>query len=253
MKISEQIVLVTGGARGLGLAITQTLINEGARVVVNYLNSHDKAKELEAKYPTQIFSYRADVTDSLQVQGLFDAAHQHFGESIHSVINNALVQFEFNGDARPKVADLEWNSMQDQFQGAVKAALNTTQIALPTMKSARFGRIVNIGTNLVQNPVVPYHDYTTAKSALLAFTRTCAHELGEFGINVNMLSGGLLQQTDASKSTPQDVFDYIAAVTPLRKVISPQEFAQAVMLFLSPYSSAITGQNLIVDGGLVKN
>ena len=134
MKINEQIVLVTGGARGLGLAITQTLINEGARVVVNYLNSHDKAKELEAKYPTQIFSYRADVTDSLQVQGLFDAAHQHFGESIHSVINNALVQFEFNGDARPKVADLEWNSMQDQFQGAVKAALNTTQIALPTMK-----------------------------------------------------------------------------------------------------------------------
>lgn len=253
MKINEQIVLVTGGARGLGLAITQTLINEGARVVVNYLNSYDKAKELESQYPDQVFSFAADVTDPLQVKQMFEAAHQHFGDSIHSIINNALVHFEFNGDARPKVADLDWQTMQDQFQGAVKAALNTTQTALPSMKAVRFGRIVNIGTNLVQNPVVPYHDYTTAKSALLAFTRTCAHELGEFGINVNMLSGGLLQQTDASKSTPQEVFDYIAAVTPLRKVISPEEFAEAVMIFLSPYSNAITGQNLVVDGGLVKN
>jgi 3-oxoacyl-[acyl-carrier protein] reductase len=134
----------------------------------------------------------------------------------------------------------------------VRAALNTTQAALTDMKTLKFGRIINIGTNLVQNPVVPYHDYTTAKSALLAFTRTSAHELGEFGINVNMLSGGLLQQTDASKATPDAVFDLIAASTPLRKVVTPAEFADAILMFLSPYSRAVTGQNLIVDGGLVK-
>lgn len=110
----------------------------------------------------------------------------------------------------------------------------------------------NIGTNLVQNPVVPYHDYTTAKAGLLAFTRTAAQDLGPYGIHVNMLSGGLLQQTDASQSTPNAVFDLIAASTPLRRVTTPEEFAAAVMMFLSPYARAVTGQNLMVDGGLVK-
>lgn len=252
MQIRDQIVLVTGGARGLGLAITRTLLAQGARVVVNYLNSAAAAEQLVQQYPEQVFAYQTDVTDKAQVQALFAAAKAHFGQAIHSVINNALINFEFNGDARPKVEDLTPAIMQQQFDGAVVAALNTTQAALEDMKTAGFGRIVNIGTNLVQNPVVPYHDYTTAKAALLAFTRTAAHDLGQYGINVNMLSGGLLQTTDASKATPDAVFDLIAASTPLRRVTTPEEFAAAIMMFLSPYSRAVTGQNLIVDGGLVK-
>lgn len=252
MKMNDQVVLVTGGARGLGLAITQALLAEGARVVVNYFNSAEAAQQLQKKYPQHVFAYQADVTQADQVNALFAAAKAHFKQPIHSVINNALVNFEFNGDARPKIAELNWQSMQSQLDGAVKAALHTTQAALEDMKLAKFGRIVNIGTNLVQNPVVPYHDYTTAKAALLAFTRTAAHELGEFGINVNMLSGGLLQTTDASKATPDFIFDLIASSTPLRRVVTPQEFADAILMFLSPYSRAVTGQNLIVDGGLVK-
>lgn len=252
MKIQEQIVLVTGGARGLGLAITQALIAQGARVVVNYLNSQKAAQNLQQQYPAQVFIFQADVTQAEQVQALFSAAKAHFQQPIHSVINNALVNFQFNGDARPRIEDLSWHSMQTQLDGAVKASLNTIQAGLVDMKALHFGRIVNIGTNLLQNPVVPYHDYTTAKGALLAFTRTAAHELGEFGINVNMLSGGLLQATDASKATPDVVFDVIAQSTPLRRVVTPQEFADAILMFLSPYSRAVTGQNLIVDGGLVK-
>lgn len=252
MQIRDQIVLVTGGARGLGLAITQALLAEGARVVVNYLSSQVQAEQLAQQYPKQVFIYQADVTQKTQVQALADAAQQHFSAAITSVINNALIQFEFNGDARAKIEELTAHSMQQQFDGAVLAALNTTQACLAAMKSAGFGRIINIGTNLVQHPVVPYHDYTTAKAALLAFTRTAAQDLGEYGINVNMLSGGLLHTTDASKTTPEAVFDFIAAATPLRRVITPEEFAAAIMMFLSPYSRAVTGQNLIVDGGLVK-
>ena len=252
MQISDQIVLFTGGARGLGLAISQTLIAEGARVVVNYLSSQTAAEQLATAFPQQVFAYQADVTDKAQVEQLFAAAEAHFGASITSVVNNALIHFQFNGDARPKMEELTAQHLQQQFDGAVVAALNTTQAALPKMKAQGFGRIVNIGTNLVQNPVVPYHDYTAAKAALLAFTRTAAHELGEFGININMLSGGLLQRTDASKATPDAVFDLIAASTPLRTVTTPEEFAAAIMMFLSPYSRAVTGQNLIVDGGLVK-
>jgi 3-oxoacyl-[acyl-carrier protein] reductase len=252
MQIRDQIVLVTGGARGLGLAITQALLAEGARVVVNYHSSQQQAEQLIQQYPEQVFIFQADVTQADQVHALFAAAKKHFGEAIHAVVNNALIQFEFNGDARPKVETLTWEMLQQQFSGAVQAALNTTQAALEDMKQAGFGRIVNIGTNLVQNPVVPYHDYTAAKAALLAFTRTTAQDLGQYGINVNMLSGGLLQTTDASKATPDFVFDLIAQSTPLRRVITPEEFAAAILMFLSPYSRAVTGQNLIVDGGLVK-
>ena len=252
MHIHQQLVLVTGGARGLGLAITHALIEEGAKVVVNYLNSQSSAEALQDQYPEQVFAFQADITDNSQVQRLFDASKQHFGQAITSVINNALVNFQFNGDARPKIEDLTAHALHQQFDGAVLGALNTTQVALIDMKKDQFGRIVNIGTNLFQNPVVPYHDYTAAKAALLSFTRTAAQELGEFGINVNMLSGGLLQATDASKATPDVVFDLIASSTPLRRVTTPEEFASAVMMFLSPYSRAVTGQNLIVDGGLVK-
>lgn len=252
MKISDQIVLVTGGARGLGLAITQALLAEDARIVVNYHASHNQATALAQQYPEQIFAYQADVTDKSQVIAMFGAAKQYFNAPIHSIINNALIQFEFNGEARPKIEDLNAQTMMQQFNGAVLAALNTTQAGLKDMQSLGFGRIINIGTNLIQNPVVPYHDYTAAKAALLAFTRTAAHDLGQYGILVNMLSGGLLQKTDASKATPDAVFDLIAASTPLRRVTRPEEFAAAVMMFLSPYARAITGQNLIVDGGLVK-
>ena len=252
MQIREQIILVTGGARGLGLAITQALVAEGARVVVNYFSSEQPALQLQKQHPNQIFTFQADVRERDQVQALFDAAKAHFGTAITSVVNNALINFEFNGDARPQIEELTATTMQQQFDGAVIASLNTTQAALADMKQAQFGRIVNIGTNLVQNPVVPYHDYTSAKAALLAFTRTAAHDLGQYGINVNMLSGGLLQKTDASKATPDFVFDLIASSTPLRRVTTPEEFADAILMFLSPYSRAVTGQNLIVDGGLVK-
>ena len=253
MQIRDQIVLVTGGARGLGLAISQLLIEEGARIVVNYLSSKTQAEALQKQYPDQVFTYQADVTQVDQVKALFTASKAHFGEGIHSVVNNALVQFEFNGDNRPKVEDLSWEMMSHQFSGAVQACLNTTQAALEDMKRAHFGRIVNIGTNLFQNPVVPYHDYTAAKAALLSLTRTLAQDLGEKNITVNMLSGGLLRTTDASAATPEAVFDYIASATPLRRVTTPSEFADTALFFASPWARSVTGQNLVVDGGLVKN
>nr|WP_280950922.1 SDR family oxidoreductase [Rhizobium altiplani] len=97
----------------------------------------------------------------------------------------------------------------------MKGALNLIQAARPVMATAGFGRIITIGTNLFQNPVVPYHDYTAAKAALLSLTRTAAAELGPSGITVNMVSGGLLRATEASSATPDAVFDLIAANTPL--------------------------------------
>ncbi|MDX5445791.1 MAG: 3-oxoacyl-ACP reductase [Zoogloeaceae bacterium] len=251
--LADQIVLVTGGARGLGEQISRAFLREGAHVVINYLTSEKRAVALVEEFPDRAYAAQADVCEPAMVQALFERALTHFGAPVTTVINNALPDFRFNGDAREHADKLRWESIAQQMEGVVRGALNTTQAALPGMQLAGFGRIVNIGTNLFQNPVVPYHDYTAAKAALLSLTRTLAQDLGPDGITVNMVSGGLLRTTDASAATPESVFDLVAAHTPLRRVTTPAEFADAVLFFASPWARAVTGQNLIVDGGLVKN
>lgn len=253
LPINQQVVLVTGGGRGLGACLVRAFLREGARVVVNYLNSADSAQALVDEAPERAIALQADVTDAGAVQALVERAHKHFGAPITTVVNNALPAFSFNGDLRPNAEALTWNHLQQQLEGIVRGALNTTQATVPAMQKLGFGRIINVGTNLFQNPVVPYHDYTAAKAALLSLTRTLSHDLGPKGITVNMVSGGLLRTTDASSATPEAVFDLIAGSTPLRRVTTPAEFADAALFFASPWSRSITGQNLVVDGGLVKN
>lgn len=253
LPIDQQIVLVTGGARGLGAHLVRAFLGQGARVVINYLSSKQAAEELAAQGNGRAVAIQADVFDRDAVQALADTAERHFGGPITTVINNALPAFSFNGDERPHADTLRWEHLSQQLEGTVGGALHTIQATRPGMVRAGFGRIVNIGTNLVQNPVVPYHDYTAAKAALLSLTRTMAHDLGPHGITVNMISGGLLRTTDASSATPDAVFDLIANSTPLRRVTTPAEFADTALFFASPWARAVTGQNLVVDGGLVKN
>lgn len=251
--IDRQVVLVTGGARGLGSHLVHAFLREGARVVINYRNSGEAGRELADAHPDSALAVRADVRDAPQVAAMLDTAREHFGAPVTTVVNNALVDFSFNGDARPRADTLTWKDLDRQFSGSVQGALNAVQAALPGMRETGFGRVVNVGTNLFQHPVVPYHDYTAAKAALLSLTRTLAHDLGPDGITVNMVSGGLLRTTDASSATPDEVFDMIASTTPLRRVTTPEEFADAILYFASPWARAVTGQNLVVDGGLVMN
>ncbi|HET9817810.1 MAG TPA: 3-oxoacyl-ACP reductase [Rhodanobacteraceae bacterium] len=254
MEIAEQIVLVTGAGRGLGSAIARAFAGAGARVVVNYRRSREAAEALVAELgDAQALAVQADVTDEQQVSMMLAAARKHFDAGVTTVVNNALADFSFNGDARAKAAGIGWDAFSAQFEGSVRGALNTVQAALAGMREGGFGRVINIGSNLFQNPVVPYHDYTAGKAALLALTRTLAADLGPDGITVNMVSGGLLRTTDASAATPDAIFDMIAASTPLRRVTTPAEFADAVLFFASPWARAVTGQNLVVDGGLVKD
>ncbi len=254
LALADQVVLVTGGARGLGAAITRAFLREGARVVVNYHRSSDAAQALvEQAGAGRALALQADVTDPEAVAALVAGARDHFGAHVTTVVNNALIDFAFDGDARPQGEAIGWERFERQFEGSVRGALNTLKAAVPGMREQGFGRVINIGTNLVQNPVVPYHDYTAAKAALLSLTRTMAADLGPDGITVNMVSGGLLRTTDASAATPDAVFDLIAQSTPLRRVTTPGEFADAIVFFASPWARAITGQNLVVDGGLVKD
>jgi 3-oxoacyl-[acyl-carrier protein] reductase len=250
--LSDQIVLVTGAGRGLGAAIAAAFAREGARVAVNYRNSQAGAEALVAELGDRALAVQADVRDPAQVRRMVGEITEAFGAPT-TVVHNALADFVFNGDGRKKLDEIAWEDFDAHGRTGLRGALNLIQATVPGMEAAGFGRIVHIGTNLFQNPVVPYHDYTAAKGSLLALTRTAAAELGPKGVTVNMVSGGLLRVTDASAATPDAVFDFIAQNTPLRSVTTPEELADTVLFFASPWGRAVTGQNLVVDGGLVFN
>ncbi|TAM75082.1 3-oxoacyl-ACP reductase [bacterium] len=252
VPISEQTVLITGAGRGLGAAIAEAFARDGARVAINYRASREQAETLALRLGSHTRAFQADVRDGGEVQRMVAEVTASLGPPT-TVVHNALADFSFNGDARSHLDALSWEEIAAHLDTAVKGALNLVRAVHPAMARHGFGRIITIGTNLFQNPVVPYHDYVAAKAALLSLTRTAAAELGSAGITVNMVSGGLLRTTDASAGTPEAVFDLIAANTPLRRVITPQEVADTVLFFASPWARAVTGQNLVVDGGLVFN
>ncbi len=256
MKLNDQIVLVTGGNRGLGAEIVRSFVREGAKVIINYYQNVAQAERLEKELRESggnVIAIQGDIRERDSMDRLFATAKAHFGAPITTIVNNALVNFKFDPINRKDAEIIHWQDFLKQLEGAVQGSLNTIQAGLTEMKQIGFGRIINIGTNLVQNPVVAYHDYNTAKSALLSFTRNMAKDLGSFGININMVSGGLLQTTDASAATSEAVFEIIKQNTPLGKVTTPAEVADTVLYFASPWSRGVTGQNIMVDGGLVMN
>ena len=249
----NKLVLVSGAGRGLGASIAESFVNSGYKVAINYFNSAKEAEDLSRKLGDSVQAFKADIRDENEISNMYKDINSHFSSYPDILVNNAMANYVFNGDLRKKAEDISWKEIQDHLDVTIKGSLNLIQALTPNMKNKKFGRIINIGTNLVQNPVVPYHDYTIAKGGLLALTRTFAKDLGQFGITVNMVSGGLLKVTDASAATPDEVFEAIAQMTPLQKVTTVQDFADAVVFFASDASRAITGQNLTVDGGLTFN
>jgi len=249
--LDAQLVVISGASRGLGASIARAAAREGANVVINYHQSDEKARALADDLGDAALALQADIRDPDAVHAMVETAVEHFGTPVTAAVHNALIDFRFDAENRATLREIDWEAYDTQTEGSVRGALNLLQACLPHMTEAGGGRFVAIGSNLVENPVVPYHDYTTGKAALIGFVRNAAQELGPDGITVNMVSGGLLRTTDASAATSDEVFGIIEQTTPLRKVTTPNEVADAVLFFLSPWSRAVTGQTLIVDGGLV--
>lgn len=251
--LKNKVAIVTGASRGVGAAIAKILAKAGAVVCVNFLNSEEKANAVVAEITAEggkAFAYKADVTDALAVTAMLEKVIETY-KSVDIIVNNALPNYKFDPTANyTSVESVAWESFSQQIDGAIKAVVNTTKAALPYMKEKHFGKIINISTNLVYNPVVTYYDYTTAKSGLIGLTRNLATELGQYGVRVNLLAGGLLKITDASSLTTDEVFEYVANSTPLRQTTTVNDFAQSVLLLASDFSDAITGQSISVDGGL---
>jgi 3-oxoacyl-[acyl-carrier protein] reductase len=253
MNFTGKTVLVTGASRGIGASIAKAFGGLGATVAVNYISNETAARDVvEAIRQSggEAVAVQADVTDGPSVKRMMEEAADAFG-GIDVVVNNALSPYSFDPKRRKTAWDIEWSDYQKQLDGSLGGAFHVCKAAIPYMKEHGGGRIINMVTNLIDFPVVPYHDYTTAKSALLGFSRNLAAELGVFGITVNCVAPGLTYPTDSSRNTKEDIKNTIIGLTPMGRLASPTDITGAVMFFASDWASFITGQCLRVDGGLV--
>ena len=252
MLLANRVALITGASRGIGAAIARELAAHGAAVGVNYFRSADAAAEVVRGIEQaggRAVALGADVRDGEAVRAMTDRLAEEFG-GVDVLVNNALHNYRFDPVANPRFGEMGWDEFQDQIDGTLKAAYHTTRAALPHLRARGGGRIVNILTNLITFPVVQYHAYTTAKSAMLGFSRNLAAELGPEGIAVNMVAGGLIMTTAASEPTTPEVQEIVRGSTPLRRLGAPEDIARAVAAWSSDLLGFATGQYVAVDGGL---
>jgi 3-oxoacyl-[acyl-carrier protein] reductase len=245
-------VLVTGASRGVGAAIAKAFASEGALVIINYLQNEHAAKQVEAecrRLGGDGWALQADVTDEHAVQALTERVFLETGR-LDVVVNNAFPPYAFDPEHRKLAWETDWDDFQQQLNGSLKTSVQVCNAVVPYMKRHTGGSIVNVVTNLIAQPFIPYHDYTTAKAALAAYSRNLAVDLGPFGITVNNVAPGLVYPTDASRSTKEEVRSSIRAQTPLKRIATPEDIAGPVLFLASPWSRFMTGQTLYVDGGL---
>jgi len=251
--LAERVAVVTGASRGIGAATARALGAHGATVAVNYRHSapaaHRVAEQVRA-LGGRAEPFAADVTDPGAARAMIEEVSERFGP-VNLVVNNALSSYAFDPLRRRTAWDIPWQDYETQFRGSVGGAFNICRAAIPGMRAQGSGRIINMVTDLIERPSVPYHDYSTAKSALLGFSRNLAAELGPFGITVNCVAPGLVYPTDSSQAATDQQRDELEAATPLRRVATPEDVAGAVCFFASEWSRFVTGACLFVDGGLV--
>ena len=253
MNFAGQVVLVSGSGRGIGAAIARAFAAEQATVAVNYLRDADAARQVVAQCRElggDAFAVQADVSERAQAHALVEQVVAEAGR-IDVLVNNALRSYGFDPEQRRTFGELSWADYQSQFDGSVGAAFHLCQAVLPEFRKRAQGSIVNIVSNLVDHPVVPYHDYATAKSGLVGFSRNLASELGPLGVRVNCVAPGLVYPTQSSAGTRAPFREQLMAATPLRRLARPEDVAGPVLFLASPWSGFVTGQVLFVDGGLV--
>lgn len=242
----EKIALVTGSSRGIGRAIATQLAHEGYAVCVNYRVRKDCADDLVEKLHAdgcRAMAVQADVSDRAQVNAMVKKVEETFGP-VSVLVNNAGVA----GQALfQEITDELWHRY---FSVNVDGAFHATQAVLPQMLHAHEGCIVNISSIWGLRGGSCEVTYSCTKAALIGLTRSLAMELAPTHIRVNCVAPGVIK-TDMLNALPPEILPQLAQETPMGRLGTPGDIAQAVAFLVSPKADFITGQVLTADGGFI--
>ena len=243
--LTGRVALITGAGRGMGRASAERIAADGARVVVNDL---DEARATEVadrlvSEGAEAVGVAADVSDAVDVSRLVDSTREKFGD-VDILVNNAGVL------RRTGILALEEDEWDLVLDVNLKGTYLCTRAVLPAMKEAGWGRVVNISSSAGRSvSTLGGPHYTTAKAAVLGFTRAVAKEMAPFGITLNAVCPGLVNTemvneviTDAQTRAYADSF-------PIKRLAEPEEVAELVAFLASDRAAYITGASLDINGG----
>lgn len=242
----EKTAIVTGASRGIGAAAALALAAQGCRVAVCCRTRRDSAESVAARIRAAggtAAVFCADVSDEAAVRTMFAQVEQTLGPADILVNNAGVAQQKLFTD----ITAAEWDAM---FGVCVKGAFHCCQAALPHMIRQKWGRIINISSMWGQVGASCEVAYSTAKAGVIGLTKALAKELGPSGITVNCVAPGVID-TEMNGNLPQDIKDELAEETPLERLGTPEDVAQAVWFLASSAGDFFTGQVLAPNGGLI--
>ena len=246
MDFKEKVAAVTGGSRGIGKAISLMLAEQGCRVFMNYAHDEKSAQGVvkEAQgFSGAVIPVQADVTDPGQVGRMMDQVEKEGGQLDILVNNVGMIKDGF----LMLMGEGDWSEV-------VKTNLTSVYLccrqAIRKMIPRKQGKIVNIASVSGIIGTAGQVNYAATKGGVIAFTKSLARELGPFNIQVNCVAPGLIE-SDMVAKMPKEKVEAIIRSTALNRIGKPEEVAWAVLFLASQQSDYITGQTIVVDGGIV--
>ncbi len=246
IDLSDKIVLITGGSRGIGAACVRLFAEAGASAAFTFFNSKKSADILVNELDSQsVKAYKTDISSEIEIRNCAAKVVKDFG-SIHILVNNAGIWKPGTVDEM-KLAD--WDE-------TIKINLNSTflftKYVVPEMKKNNYGKVVNVSSTAGQRGEAGYSHYASSKGAIISFTKSLAAELGNHNINVNCVAPGwvLTDMTNDVLSEPAFLEDVRKSI-PLHRIAEPQDIAAPILFLAADLARHITGEVLNVNGGSV--
>ena len=248
--MTGRVAVVTGGATGLGRAIALEFAQRGAAIAFNYVELPGRDVAAQAlltetaikAHGVAVFSEHCDVRDAERVEEFIVEARDRLG-GLHYLVNNAGVAHD---GALWRLSSDAWQEVLDTN---VTGAFNCIRAAAPHLRAQRFGKIVNIASHQAYRPGFGIANYAASKAALIGLTRSAAVDLGSSSINVNAVAPGFVK-TELLTKLPKEVLERAEHESVLGRVAEPEDIARVVVFLCSEAARHITGQVIIVDGGL---
>jgi 3-oxoacyl-[acyl-carrier protein] reductase len=247
IDLSGKTALVTGGSRGIGRACCEMLARAGARVAFNYRLERpwgERVAQRIGEAGGEAYVLEADVAVREEAEMLVDGAVDRFGR-LDIVVNNAGI---WTGSPIEEVSDGEWNEM---LGINLSGTFHVIRAAVPHMKAAGGGRIINISSTAGQRGEALHAPYAATKGAVIALTKSLAAELAPFGILTNAVAPGWVETDMTTEALDGDAGQRIRETIPVARAGLPEEIASAVLFLASDLATYVNGEILNVNGGSV--